>query len=172
MEGYGEAHEPESHLIPLVLDVALGKSKGIKVFGRDYPTKDGSCVRDYIHVEDLVEAHLLAFDALEGKGPLIYNIGNGLGFTVLEVVEAVRRMTGMPVTVEECGRRVGDPAVLVASSALIQKELGWKPKYAELDLDHRQRVELASDEILGEICVVFLMRFGWFLLCTTWWRAW
>jgi UDP-glucose 4-epimerase len=131
--GYGEAHEPESHLIPLILDVALGRRKDIKIFGRDYPTKDGTCVRDYIHVRDLAEAHLLALGALEEKKKMIYNIGNGQGFTVLEVIESVRRVTGRAVPVEECARRPGDPAVLVASSEKIKAELGWKPKFAELD---------------------------------------
>jgi UDP-glucose 4-epimerase len=134
IEGYGEAHEPESHLIPLILDVALGRRPSIKVFGRDYPTKDGTCVRDYIHVGDISEAHLLALGALsEAKSRLIYNIGNGQGFSVLEVVESVRRVTGRPIAVEECPRRPGDPAVLVASSEKIKTELGWKPKFAELD---------------------------------------
>jgi UDP-glucose 4-epimerase len=134
IEGYGEAHEPESHLIPLILDVALGRRVNIKVFGRDYPTKDGTCVRDYIHVRDLAEAHLLALGALtEANSRLIYNIGNGQGFTVLEVIESVRRVTGRPIAVEELDRRPGDPAVLVASSEKIKAELGWKPKFAELD---------------------------------------
>ncbi|HWW97536.1 MAG TPA: UDP-glucose 4-epimerase GalE [Edaphobacter sp.] len=134
IEGYGEAHEPESHLIPLILDVALGRRANIKVFGRDYPTKDGTCIRDYIHVRDLAEAHLLALNALsDAKSRLIYNIGNGQGFTVLEVIESVRRVTGRPIAVEECPRRPGDPAVLVASSEKIKAELGWKPRFAELD---------------------------------------
>jgi UDP-glucose 4-epimerase len=133
IEGYGEAHEPESHLIPLILDVALGRRQSIKIFGRDYPTKDGTCVRDYIHVRDLAEAHLLALGALSEKSRLIYNIGNGQGFTVLEVIESVRRVTKRPVVVEECERRPGDPAVLVASSEKIKAELGWKPQYTELD---------------------------------------
>ena len=134
IEGYGEAHEPESHLIPLILDVALGRRANIKIFGRDYPTKDGTCVRDYIHVRDLAEAHLLALGALsEAKSRLIYNIGNGQGFSVLEVIESVRRVTGKPIAVEECPRRPGDPAVLVASSEKIKTELGWNPKFAELD---------------------------------------
>jgi UDP-glucose 4-epimerase len=133
IEGYGEAHEPESHLIPLILDVALGRRANIKIFGQDYPTKDGTCVRDYIHVRDLAEAHLLALGALEQKSRLIYNIGNGQGFTVLEVIEAVRRVTGKTIAVEECARRPGDPAVLVASSEKIKRELGWKPQFAELD---------------------------------------
>jgi UDP-glucose 4-epimerase len=136
IEGYGEAHEPESHLIPLILDVALGRRKSIKIFGQDYPTKDGTCIRDYIHVSDLADAHLLALAALEGKdrlGPLIFNIGNGHGFTVREVIDSVRRVTGRPIAVEECPRRPGDPAVLVAGSEKIKLELGWRPKFAELD---------------------------------------
>jgi UDP-glucose 4-epimerase len=134
IEGYGEAHEPESHLIPLILDVALGRRANIKIFGRDYPTKDGTCVRDYIHVRDLAEAHLLALGALtETNSRLIYNIGNGHGFTVLEVIDSVRRVTGRPIAIEEHERRPGDPAVLVASSEKIKSELGWKPQFAELD---------------------------------------
>jgi UDP-glucose 4-epimerase len=137
-EGYGENHEPESHLIPLILDVALGRRASIKIFGEDYPTKDGTCVRDYIHVEDLAQAHLLALEALAGTSEdapkqRVYNIGNGQGFTVLEVIESVRRVTGHAIPVENCPRRPGDPAVLVASSEAIMKELGWKPKYPELD---------------------------------------
>ena len=134
IEGYGEAHEPESHLIPLILDVALGRRSHIKIFGRDYPTQDGTCIRDYIHVQDLAEAHLLALNALSGQNSrLIYNIGNGQGFSVLEVIDSVRRVTGRPVAVEECERRPGDPAVLVASSEKIKSELGWRPRYTELD---------------------------------------
>lgn len=133
IEGYGEAHEPESHLIPLILDVALGRREKIKIFGQDYPTPDGTCIRDYIHVEDLAEAHLLALGALEQRSRVIYNIGNGQGFTVREVIESARRVTGKPIPVEECPRRPGDPAVLVASSEKIKAELGWKPKFAELD---------------------------------------
>jgi UDP-glucose 4-epimerase len=131
--GYGEAHEPESHLIPLVLDVALGRRKSIQVFGEDYPTRDGTCVRDYIHVQDLADAHLLALEALKTKDRLIYNIGNGQGFTVREVIESVRRVTGRPIAVEACARRAGDPAVLVASSEKIKQELGWRPRFADLD---------------------------------------
>jgi UDP-glucose 4-epimerase len=133
IEGYGEAHEPESHLIPLILDVALGKRSNIKIFGRDYPTKDGTCIRDYIHVRDLADAHLLALAALQDKSKMIYNIGNGQGFSVLQVIESVRRVTGKPVLVEECPRREGDPAVLVACSDKIKEELGWAPKFGELD---------------------------------------
>lgn len=152
IEGYGEAHEPESHLIPLILDVALGRRASIKIFGRDYPTKDGTCVRDYIHVQDLAEAHLLALGALSAeRSRLIYNIGNGQGFTVLEVIDSVRRVTGRAITVEEYDRRPGDPAVLVASSEKIKSELGWKPHFAELDkiiasawVWHQKRYALSS----------------------------
>ena len=133
IEGYGEAHEPESHLIPLILDVALGRREKIKIFGQDYPTKDGTCVRDYIHVRDLADAHLLALAALDEKSRVIYNIGNGQGFTVREVIDSVRRVTGRPIAVEECPRREGDPAVLVASSEKIKRELGWRPQFADLD---------------------------------------
>ncbi len=131
--GYGEAHEPESHLIPLVLDVALGRRASIKIFGEDYPTKDGTCVRDYIHVEDLADAHLLALAALESRPKMIYNIGNGQGFTVREVIDSVRRVTGKPIPVEVEPRRPGDPAVLVAGSEKIKADLGWKPKFTEID---------------------------------------
>ncbi len=133
IEGRGEAHEPESHIIPLILDVALGRRQNIKVFGEDYPTHDGTCVRDYVHVHDLARAHLLAFEALKDRSQLIYNIGNGEGFTVREVIESARRVTGHPIPVEECPRRPGDPAVLIASSAKIGKELAWAPAYSKLD---------------------------------------
>jgi UDP-glucose 4-epimerase len=133
IEGYGEAHEPESHLIPLILDVAMGRRASIKIFGKDYPTKDGTCVRDYIHVRDLAEAHFLALAALGGQSRLIYNIGNGQGFTVREVIDSVQRVTGKPIAVEEHGPRPGDPAVLVASAEKIKAELGWQPKFADLD---------------------------------------
>jgi UDP-glucose 4-epimerase len=133
IEGRGEAHEPESHIIPLILDVALGRRQSIKVFGRDYPTPDGTCIRDYIHVQDLAHAHLLALEALKERDKLIYNLGNGVGFSVREVIESARRVTGHPIPVEECPRRPGDPAVLIASSEKIGAELGWKPEYSSLD---------------------------------------
>jgi UDP-glucose 4-epimerase len=133
IEGRGEAHEPESHLIPLILDVALGKRTSIKVFGQDYPTPDGTCIRDYIHVQDLAEAHLLAFEALAERDRLIYNIGNGHGFTIREVIESARRVTGHAIPVEEAPRRPGDPAVLIASSEKIEQELGWKRRFDKLD---------------------------------------
>jgi UDP-glucose 4-epimerase len=133
IDGRGEAHEPESHLIPLILDVALGKRKSIKIFGQDYPTPDGTCIRDYIHVQDLAEAHLLAFEGLAQREKLICNIGNGQGFTIRQVIESARRVTGHPIPVEEAPRRPGDPAVLIASSDKIGRELGWKPKFDKLD---------------------------------------
>jgi len=133
IEGYGEAHEPESHLIPLILDVAMGRRASIKIFGQDYPTKDGTCIRDYIHIRDLAEAHFLALAALGQHSRLIYNIGNGQGFTVREVIDSVSRVTGKAIAVEEHERRPGDPAVLVASSEKIKAELGWKPQFADLD---------------------------------------
>jgi UDP-glucose 4-epimerase len=130
----GEAHDPESHLIPLILDVPLGRRASIRIYGNDYPTPDGTCIRDYIHVSDLAQAHLLALAALDGKtDPLIYNLGNGQGFSVKEVVDSVRRVTGHSVPAEIHPRRPGDPAVLVASSEKAIRELGWKPRYAELD---------------------------------------
>ena len=133
----GEAHEPESHLIPLILDVALGRRKSIRIYGDDYPTPDGTCIRDYIHVADLADAHLLALNALEteaaAKQRLIFNLGNGTGFSVREVIESARRVTGHPIPAENFPRRPGDPAVLVASSEKAIRELGWKPKYTQLD---------------------------------------
>ena len=131
-EHLGEDHHPETHLIPLVLDVALGRRAAIKLFGTDYPTPDGTCVRDYIHVEDLVSAHILALEAL-GPRPLVYNLGNGQGYSVREVVEVARRVTGHPIPVEEAPRRPGDPAILVASSEKIRKELGWTPQRPDLE---------------------------------------
>jgi UDP-glucose 4-epimerase len=133
----GEAHEPESHLIPLVLDVALGRRASIRIYGDDYATPDGTCIRDYIHVSDLAEAHLLALAALEtdeaAKHRLIFNLGNGQGFSVREVIESARRVTGHAIPAELHPRRAGDPAVLVASSAKAIRELGWKPSYTKLD---------------------------------------
>ncbi len=134
--GRGEAHEPESHLIPLVLDVALGRRQSIKIFGQDYKTPDGTAVRDYIHVADLAGAHQLAFAALLAKSEpqrLIYNLGNGVGFSVRQIVEAVRRVTGHPIPVVDEPRRPGDPAVLIASSDKIARELGWRPEHTEID---------------------------------------
>ena len=129
----GEDHQPETHLIPLVLQVALGKREKIAVYGTDYPTPDGTCVRDYIHISDLSSAHLLALQALKERDHLIYNLGNGRGFSVKEVVESARRVTGHPIPAQQSACRPGDPAVLVASSEKIKRELGWKPQYCELD---------------------------------------
>ena len=133
----GEDHEPESHLVPLILDVALGRRKSIRIYGDDYPTPDGTCIRDYIHVSDLADAHLLALKALEteaaAKSRLIFNLGNGKGFSVREVIESARRVTGHPIPAELHPRRPGDPAVLVAGSEKAIRELGWKPRYAQLD---------------------------------------
>jgi UDP-glucose 4-epimerase len=133
----GEAHEPESHLIPLVLDVALGRRESIKIFGDDYPTHDGTCVRDYVHVSDLADAHLLALEALESpraaEQRLVYNLGNGAGFTVREVIDSVRRVTGHPIPVDVQPRRAGDPAFLIAGSGKVIEELKWAPKYGQID---------------------------------------
>ena len=129
----GEAHEPESHLIPLVLDVALGRRESIRIYGEDYPTPDGTCIRDYVHVSDLAYAHLLALGALEKQDRLIFNLGNGEGFSVFQVIESARRVTGHPIPAEIHPRRAGDPAVLVASSEKAVRELGWKPRYSQLD---------------------------------------
>ncbi len=129
----GEAHDPETHLIPLILDVALGRRASIRIYGDDYPTPDGTCVRDYIHVSDLADAHLLALRGLEKQDRLIFNLGNGRGFSVREVIESARRVTGHAIPVENFPRRPGDPAVLVASSEKAIRELGWKPRYNQLD---------------------------------------
>jgi UDP-glucose 4-epimerase len=132
-ESLGEDHNPETHLIPLILQVALGQREHITVFGDDYPTRDGTCIRDYIHVTDLASAHILAFEALDTHETLTYNLGNGQGYSVMEVIEAARRVTGHPIPHEIGDRRAGDPAMLVASSAAIQRDLGWKPVHPEID---------------------------------------
>jgi UDP-glucose 4-epimerase len=129
----GEDHRPESHLIPLAFQVALGTRTEFAIFGTDYPTPDGTCIRDYIHVSDLADAHLLVLEALKEKDRLVYNLGNGKGFSVREVIETVRRVTGHPIAAKESPRRPGDPAVLVASSEKIKKELGWKPRFSSLE---------------------------------------
>jgi UDP-glucose 4-epimerase len=123
----GERHDPETHLIPIALQVAAGKRDKLLLFGDDYPTPDGTCVRDYIHVEDLAQAHLLALDAAKPGEHRIYNLGNGSGFTNRQVVEVVQEVTGQPVPVEVAHRREGDPATLVAASDLAHAELGWTP---------------------------------------------
>ena len=131
-ETRGEDHDPETHLIPLVLQVALGQREQIKVFGSDWETPDGTCVRDYVHILDLAAAHLKAFEALEEKSRT-YNLGNGQGFSVLEVIESARRITGHAIPSENVERRAGDVARLVADSAAIKRDLGWKPEFADLD---------------------------------------
>lgn len=130
--GRGEAHNPESHLIPRLLQVALGTTQAATIYGSDYPTPDGTCIRDYVHIADLVSAHLLALTALQSNGNLIYNVGSGRGFSVREVLEAARLVTGHPIPAEEAPRRPGDPARLVASSDKIRRELGWQPVHSEL----------------------------------------
>jgi len=129
----GEDHAPESHLIPLVLEVAQGKRASIKIFGTDYPTPDGTAIRDYIHVLDLANAHVMALHALGDGKRLVYNLGNGTGYSVRDVIEAARRVTGHAIPVEEMPRRAGDPSVLVASSDKIRRELGWAPAFSDLD---------------------------------------
>ena len=124
----GEDHDPELHLIPLVLQVALGKREKVSIFGDDYPTRDGTCVRDYIHVIDLAQAHILALGALE-EGSRFYNLGNGEGFTVKEVIDTAREITDRTIRADAAPRRAGDPAVLVAASNKIRKELGWTPRF-------------------------------------------
>jgi UDP-glucose 4-epimerase len=128
----GEDHSPETHLIPRVLQVALGQQEKVTIFGNDYPTRDGTCVRDYIHIVDLAHAHILALLALD-EGSRTYNLGNGQGYTVKEVIDACRQVTGHPIPAEVGARRPGDPPTLVASSEKIRGELGWEPKYPDLD---------------------------------------
>ena len=127
----GEDHDPETHLIPLVLQVALGQRENIQVFGSDYPTHDGTCVRDYIHVLDLAHAHILALQALD-TGSRTYNLGNGQGYTVREVIQTAREVTGHPIPSVDGPRRPGDPPELVASSEKLRQELGWTPRYPDL----------------------------------------
>jgi UDP-glucose 4-epimerase len=128
----GEDHDPETHLLPLVLQVALGKRPHIEIFGTDYPTPDGTCIRDYIHVDDLAEAHLLALERLAPGKELRYNLGTGRGYSVREVVRMAEEVTGKPIAVREGPRRPGDPPVLVAASEKVQRELAWRPKYLDL----------------------------------------
>lgn len=128
----GEDHDPETHLIPILLQVAQGTREKFSIFGCDYPTPDGTCVRDYIHIDDLASAHLLALEALSQRTRLVYNLGNGTGFSVRQVIDVVRQVTGHPIPVKEEARRPGDPAHLVASSQKIRQELGWEPKYPDL----------------------------------------
>jgi UDP-glucose 4-epimerase len=130
-ERLGEDHRPETHLIPVVLQVALGQRESLEVFGTDYPTADGTCIRDYVHVSDLAQAHFLALERCD-KGSAVYNVGNGQGFSNKEAVEAARRVTGREIPVREAPRREGDPAVLVASSEKARRELSWEPRFTDL----------------------------------------
>ena len=129
----GEAHQPESHLIPLVLRVPLGERESAQINGTDYPTPDGTCIRDYIHIADLVSAHLLALEGLAERDCLTYNLGSGTGYSVREVIETARQVTGHPIPVNELPRRPGDSARLVAASEKIKRELGWQPQHASLN---------------------------------------
>ena len=147
----GEDHHPELHLIPIILEVARGKREKVTIFGDDYPTPDGTCVRDYVHVLDLAQAHILALYALD-RGSRTYNLGNGTGFSVKEVVETVRQVTGRPIPVEIGPRRPGDPAVLVASSEAIRRDLGWNPQHTRIDsiVESAWRWHLAHPDGYGD----------------------
>ncbi len=130
----GERHEPESHLIPLVLEVARGAREHIRIFGVDYPTPDGTCIRDYIHVSDLVSAHLAAIEALmDGAGSNVYNLGNSRGISVREIIKTARRVSGQTIPIVEDQRRPGDPAVLIAGSTKIKNELNWQPRFEHIE---------------------------------------
>ena len=132
-EMLGEDHRPETHLIPNILKAALDSSSLTNIFGTDYPTKDGTCVRDYVHVIDIARAHILALKKMESISGKAYNLGNGEGYSVMEVVEATKRVTGMEITTKIGSRRPGDPAILVASSQLAREELGWEPEFPEIE---------------------------------------
>lgn len=132
LPGRGEDHQPESHLIPMVLRVALGQRDEIAIYGTDYPTPDGTCIRDYVHIVDLIQAHLLALQALEDGDGLIYNVGNGAGHSVRQVIDVARQVTGHPIPVRESPRRPGDAPRLVASADKIREELGWRPQHPSL----------------------------------------
>jgi len=140
-EQRGEDHAPETHLIPLAIDAALGRTGPLQVFGMDYPTPDGTCVRDYVHVEDLAQAHLLALDHLEGAESAIFNLGNGQGFSVLQVLRTVEEVAGSPVPWNAAPRREGDPPRLVASSQKARELLGWRPSHDALDVIVRTAFE-------------------------------
>ncbi len=133
LPGHGEAHQPETHLIPLVLQAALRLRDSVHIFGTDYPTPDGTCIRDYIHIADLISAHLLALEALEHENVLIYNLGNGSGYSVREVIESAQKVTGAEIPVVESPRRPGDAPRLVADARKIRSELGWQPEHPSLD---------------------------------------
>lgn len=145
----GEDHDPETHLIPLVLQVALNQRPHITIFGDDYPTRDGTCVRDYVHVVDLAQAHILAMQNLDRLGNRKYNLGNGNGFSVLEVIEMARKITGHPIPHVVGPRRDGDPAELVASSESLRRELGWEPRYSDLEEILRSAWEWHQSHPLG-----------------------
>jgi UDP-glucose 4-epimerase len=132
-EEYGYDHHPATLLIPVVLKAALGQSAYVPIYGTDYPTRDGTCLRDYIHVLDIASAHLLALKHLDSPGNKVYNLGNGEGYSVIEVIETARRVTGVNIASRPCPRRAGDPVALVASSALAKSELGWQPRYPDLE---------------------------------------
>ena len=130
----GESHDPETHLIPLVLQAASGMREQISVFGRDYPTADGTCIRDYIHVTDLADAHILALKQLfDGGGRNAYNLGNGNGFSVQEIIDVCRKVTGREIKVVDAPRRAGDPPVLIGDATLARQELGWKPRFDAIE---------------------------------------
>lgn len=131
-DSLGEDHRPETHLVPNVLKAALGNDSPVPIFGTDYPTEDGSCIRDYIHVVDIAKAHVLVLQRLETLECRVYNLGNGLGYSVIQVVEAAKRVTGLDIPVSAHSRRPGDPAVLVASARRVQEQLGWRPERSEL----------------------------------------
>jgi len=148
----GEDHRPEEHLIPLTLFAALGRRESIAVFGTDYDTPDGSCIRDYVHVWDLCEAHYLALGRLRSGAPSdVYNLGNGQGYSVLEVIRAAERVVGKPIPTVYAPRRTGDPARLVASSEKAKRELGWQPRYPALEtmIEHAYRWFLAHPHGYG-----------------------
>lgn len=129
----GEDHDPESHLIPLIIAAAMGKREDIKIYGTDYPTEDGTCIRDYIHIEDLCKAHLLALAKLDAERELVYNLGNGTGYSVRQVIDTVRKVSGRDFKVVEVGRRAGDPPVLTADASRAKKELGWVTDFPQLE---------------------------------------
>jgi UDP-glucose 4-epimerase len=131
-EALGEDHRPETHLVPVVLEVAAGKLPSLELYGTDYPTPDGTCIRDYVHVSDLAQAHSLALERAK-KGSAVYNVGSGQGFSNGEVIEAARRITGRTIPVREAPRREGDPAILVASAAKVKVQLGWEPAFADIE---------------------------------------
>ena len=148
----GEDHRCETHVIPILLDVVLGKREKFQVFGHDYSTPDGTCVRDYVHVQDIADAHILTLDQLERLSGQVFNVGNSRGYSVKEVLESVQRVTGRPVRAVSAPRRAGDPAVLVASSEKLRRELGWKPRFSDLDSivrtawDWKQRFPAGYDD--------------------------